>query len=83
MSRLEPEIGSESFGVAVRMACADASAPYRLPLLDQHMFPDGETMLPVCLVQRYERPEEEKAAVEAGGGVGSVSYTHLTLPTKA
>ena len=36
------------------MACADASAPYKLPLQDQLMFPDGDTILPVCLVQRYE-----------------------------
>ena len=70
LSRLEPEIGSENFGIAVRMACADASAPYKLPLLDQHMFPDGEAMLPVCLVQRYERPEEERVGVVVGGGGG-------------
>lgn len=59
LSRLEPEIASEQFGVAVRMACADASAPYKLPLQDQLMFPDGDAALPVCLVQRYESRVEE------------------------
>lgn len=59
MSRLEPEIGAESFGIAIRMACADAAGPFKLPLQDQHMFPEGEGVLPVCLVQRYERPEED------------------------
>lgn len=58
-SRLETEIGEDNFGVAVRMACADASAPYKLPLQDQHMFPEPEAMLPVCLVQRYTSPPEE------------------------
>ncbi|CAN0421296.1 unnamed protein product, partial [Ectocarpus sp. 12 AP-2014] len=65
LSRLEPEIATDHFGAAVRMACADASAPYKLPLRDQHMFPDGDVGLPVCLVQRYEyAPKEE----EGGGG---------------
>lgn len=58
-SRLEPELGSESFGTAVRLACVDASAPYKLPLQDQLMFPEGDTMLPVCLIQRYEPAKEE------------------------
>ncbi|CAM9913904.1 unnamed protein product [Pylaiella littoralis] len=60
LSRLEPEIAEEHFGAAVRMACADASAPYKLPLQDKHMFPDGDAALPVCLVQRYENRQEEE-----------------------
>ncbi|CAM9915100.1 unnamed protein product [Scytosiphon promiscuus] len=76
LSRLEPEITADHFGVAVRMACADASAPYTLPLQDQHMFPD-DLALPVCLVQRYEHREEnggrrgareERVDASIGGG---------------
>lgn len=72
LSRLEPEITADHFGVAVRMACADASAPYTLPLQDQHMFPD-DSALPVCLVQRYEHREETdgKKSVKGERGDGS------------
>lgn len=76
LSRLEPEIAAESFGTAVRMACADASAPYKLPLQDQHMFPEGETMLPVCLVQRYQHQDEED---DGTGCDGSSSLGSLDI----
>lgn len=76
LSRLEPEIAAESFGTAVRMACADASAPYKLPLMDQHMFPEGEATLPVCLVQRYQHQEEED---DGTGGDGSSSLGSLDI----
>lgn len=57
-SRLEADILTDGFGVAVRMACVDASAPYKLPLQDQHMLPEPESLLPVCLVQRFNTPLE-------------------------
>ncbi|CAM9663148.1 unnamed protein product, partial [Ectocarpus sp. 4 AP-2014] len=70
LSRLEPELAADHFGAAVRMACADASAPYKLPLRDQHMFPDGDVGLPVCLVQRYEYAPKEEGGGGGGGGRG-------------
>lgn len=72
LSRLEPDIGSDSFGIALRMACADASAPYKLPLQDQHMFPEPEALLPVCLVQRFSTPPELKQGRRAAGRPGMI-----------